>query len=393
MNFLPKDKSIAQRCAVLGLDFNQDCLGEDVKSTIEAVKQFNQNLGSTTLDLGNSGTGIRLLSGYIAGSGKDCTLIGDKSLSQRPMNRIAEPLNSWGAEVSLKEQKFPPIMIKGTKLLPEFTYNLTIPSAQIKSCLLLAALSSKTKITIFENIPSRDHTERILEECGADIKRDGNKIILDGSIEIKKKFIDVPKDFSSAAYLIAANILSKKDILLEGVGVNSTRTAFLDVVKEMGGNVMLKNLENITNEPRADIESNAKQELKGINIQGEKIPNLIDEIPLIAIMGLFARGQTTVRDAKELRFKESDRISLLLSNIKKFDPKATVTEYEDGFDINPSNNLDTNSVNIETGGDHRIIMSFMIASLGSGKKVIFDETSSVETSFPGFFEVLEKWYQ
>jgi 3-phosphoshikimate 1-carboxyvinyltransferase len=259
--------------------------------------------------------------------------------------------------------------------------------------LLLAALSSKTKITIVENIPSRDHTERMLEECGADIKRDGNKIILDGSIEIKKKFIDVPKDFSSAAYLIAANILSKKNILLEGVGVNSTRTAFLDVVQEMGGNVVLKNIKNITNEPRADIESNAKQELKGISIQGKKIPNLIDEIPLIAIMGLFAKGQTTVRDAKELRFKESDRISLLLSNIKKFDPKATVTEYEDGFDINPSNNLDTESVNIETGGDHRIIMSFMIASLGSGKKVVFDETSSVETSFPGFFEVLEKWYQ
>lgn len=393
MSFLPKDKSIAQRCAVLGLDFDQGYIGDDVKSTIKAVNQFNQNIDSTTLDLGNSGTGIRLLSGYIAGSGKDCTLTGDKSLSQRPMNRISEPLNSWGADVSLKDQKFPPIEIKGTKLLPEFSYNLTIPSAQIKSCLLLAALSSKTKITIIENIPSRDHTERMLEECEADIKREGNHIILDGSKEIKKKFIDVPKDFSSAAYLIAANILGKKDILLEGVGVNNTRTAFLDVIQEMGANILLKNLMNITNEPRADIASNAKQGLEGISIQGKKIPNLIDEIPLIAIMSLFAEGKTTVRDAKELRFKESDRISLLLSNIKKFDPKASIIEYEDGFEISPSNNLDTNSVNIETGGDHRIIMSFMIASLGSGKKVIFDETSSVETSFPGFFEVLKRWYQ
>jgi 3-phosphoshikimate 1-carboxyvinyltransferase len=161
----------------------------------------------------------------------------------------------------------------------------------------------------------------------------------------------------------------------------------------MGANIVLKNLMNITNEPRADIASNAKQGLEGISIQGKKIPNLIDEIPLIAIMSLFAEGKTTVRDAKELRFKESDRISLLLSNIKKFDPKASIIEYEDGFEISPSNNLDTNSVNIETGGDHRIIMSFMIASLGSGKKVIFDETSSVETSFPGFFEVLKRWYQ
>ncbi len=221
---LPKDKSIAQRCAVLNLDFDERFIGEDVKNTLEAAKQFAQYRKDPTLNLGNSGTGIRLLTGYIAGSGKKCTLIGDKSLSNRPMRRISDPLNNWGAKISLREDKYPPIEIAESKLLSNFVYELEIPSAQIKSCLLLAALSSKTKIEIIENIPSRDHTERLLQECDAEIFKEGNKIIFDGTKEITKKFIDVPKDFSSAAYLIAANILTNKDIPLKGVGVNKTRT-------------------------------------------------------------------------------------------------------------------------------------------------------------------------
>ena len=393
MNLLPKDKSIAQRCAVLGLDFDQNDIGEDVKSTIGAVKKFNSFNTSATLDLGNSGTGIRLLSGYIAGSGKDCMLVGDESLSKRPMNRIAKPLNDWGAKISLFDDQFPPIKIKAAELKPEYFYDLKIPSAQIKSCLLLAALASKTKITISENTPSRDHTERMLEECEADIKREGKHIIFDGRKEIIRKFIDVPKDFSSAAYLIAANIITNKTIQLDNVGVNPTRTAFLDVLSEMGASIVLENTEIKSNEPRATIRSSATHELNGVTIEGRKIPNLIDEIPLIAILAMFAKGKTVVRDAKELRYKESDRISLLLSNMKKFDPNIGITEYDDGFEIMPSAKKDTNAVNIMTGGDHRIIMSFVIASLGSGKKVTFDETSSVETSFPNFFEVISKWYQ
>jgi 3-phosphoshikimate 1-carboxyvinyltransferase len=161
----------------------------------------------------------------------------------------------------------------------------------------------------------------------------------------------------------------------------------------MGANIALKNLKTLSNEPRADIESSCLNQLKGISLSGAKIPNLIDEIPLIAILALFAKGKTIIRDAKELRYKESDRISLLLANIKLFDPKAVIVEFEDGFEITPSNNLDTNPINIKTGGDHRIIMSFVIAALGSGKRISFDETDSVETSFPGFFEVIKKWYQ
>ena len=390
---LPKDKSIAQRCAVLNLDFDERFIGEDVKNTLEAAKQFAQYSKDPTLNLGNSGTGIRLLTGYIAGSGKKCTLIGDKSLSKRPMRRISDPLNNWGAKISLREDKYPPIEIAESKLQSNFVYELEIPSAQIKSCLLLAALSSKTKIEIIENIPSRDHTERLLQECNAEIFREGNKIIFDGTKEITKKFIDVPKDFSSAAYLIAANILTNKDIPLKGVGVNKTRTAFLNVLEEMGAKIELNNACIISNEPRADITARFDTNLKGVSISGKSIPNLIDEIPLIAILAMFAEGKTTIRDAKELRYKESDRISLLLDNMKKFNPNIGLTEFEDGFEIIPSKNHDNDSVDLETGGDHRIIMSFVIAALVTGKKINFDETESVETSFPGFFEVIKAWYQ
>ena len=390
---LPKDKSIAQRCAVLNLDFDESFIGEDVKNTLEAANQFAQYSKNLTLNLGNSGTGIRLLTGYIAGSGKKCTLIGDKSLSKRPMRRISDPLNNWGAKISLREDKYPPIEIAESKLQSNFVYELEIPSAQIKSCLLLAALSSKTKIEIIENIPSRDHTERLLQECDAEIFREGNKIIFDGTREITKKFIDVPKDFSSAAYLIAANILMNKDIPLEGIGVNKTRTAFLNVLEEMGAKIELHNACIISNEPRADITARFDTNLKGVSISGQSIPNLIDEIPLIAILAMFAEGKTTIRDAKELRYKESDRISLLLDNMKKFNPNIGLTEFEDGFEIIPSKNHDNDSVDLETGGDHRIIMSFVIAALVTGKKINFDETESVETSFPGFFEVIKAWYQ
>ena len=389
---LPKDKSIAQRCAVLNLDFDERFIGEDVKNTLEAAKQFAQYSKDPTLNLGNSGTGIRLLTGYIAGSGKKCTLIGDKSLSKRPMRRISDPLNNWGAKISLREDKYPPIEIAESKLQSNFVYELEIPSAQIKSCLLLAALSSKTKIEIIENVPSRDHTERLLQECDAEIFKEGNKIIFDGTKEITKKFIDVPKDFSSAAYLIAANILTNKDIPLEGVGVNKTRTAFLNVLEEMGAKIELHNACIISNEPRADITAKFDTNLKGVSISGQSIPNLIDEIPLIAILAMFAEGKTTIRDAKELRYKESDRISLLLDNMKKFNPNIGLTEFEDGFEIIPSKNHDNDSVDLETGGDHRIIMSFVIAALVTGKKINFDETESVETSFPGFFEVIKAWY-
>ena len=393
MSVIPIDKSIAQRCAVLGLDFDKSNIGEDIKSTLNAAEEFADYQKDLTLNLGNSGTGMRLLTGYIAGFGKECTLIGDESLSKRPMDRIAEPLKDWGADIDLRDHKFSPIKINPSNLQAEFTYDLKIPSAQIKSCLLLAALSSKTKIEIIENIPSRDHTERILEECEADIRREGNRIILDGKKDIIKKYINIPGDFSSAAYLMAANILSKKTNQIENVGVNKTRAAFLQVLGEMGAMVMIRHPSIESNEARANLVAFCKDKLKGVTIDGDRIPNLIDEIPLIAILAMFAEGKTIVRDAKELRYKESDRISLLLSNIKSFNPDMKVHEFDDGFELEPAADKNMEIVKIKTGGDHRMAMSFMVASLRSGKKVEFDDMECVETSFPGFFSLIEKWYQ
>lgn len=391
MNPLPIDKSIAQRCAVLGLGFDKTDIGEDVKSTIAAVEKFNMD--NPILDLGNSGTGMRLITGYLAGMGKNCTLIGDSSLSNRPMKRIADPLVAWGATISLRDNSFPPIKIESSALNSDFKYDLKIPSAQIKSCLLLAALASKTKIEIIENTKSRDHTELLLEECEADIKRFDNKIILDGRKAIKTKFIDIPRDFSSAAYLIAANIISKVDNKIEQTGLNKTRTAFLEVVQEMGVNIEIQNYSVKSHEPRGDINVLSSSNLKGVDIRGEIIPNIIDELPLLAVLATFAEGKTTVRDARELRYKESDRISLLLKNLRKFNPNIGITEFEDGFEIIPAEQSFDGPVEIETGGDHRIAMSFMIASLKSKKNIKFDDMECVETSFPGFFELIRKWYQ
>ena len=391
MNPLPIDKSIAQRCAVLGLGFDKTDIGEDVKSTITAVEKFNMD--NPILDLGNSGTGMRLITGYLAGMGKNCTLIGDSSLSNRPMKRIADPLVAWGATISLRDNSFPPIKIESSALNSDFKYDLKIPSAQIKSCLLLAALASKTKIEIIENTKSRDHTELLLEECEADIKRFDNKIILDGRKAIKTKFIDIPRDFSSAAYLIAANIISKVDNKIEQTGLNKTRTAFLEVVQEMGVNIEIQNYSVKSHEPRGDINVLSSSNLKGVDIRGEIIPNIIDELPLLAVLATFAEGKTIVRDAKELRYKESDRISLLLKNLRKFNPNIGITEFEDGFEIIPAEQSFDGPVEIETGGDHRIAMSFMIASLKSKKNIKFDDMECVETSFPGFFELIRKWYQ
>tara|TARA_B100001109_G_scaffold8604_1_gene6517 strand:- start:330 stop:1505 length:1176 start_codon:yes stop_codon:yes gene_type:complete len=391
VNPLPIDKSIAQRCAVLGLGFDKTDIGEDVKSTLAAVEKFNMD--NPILDLGNSGTGMRLITGYLAGMGKNCTLIGDSSLSNRPMKRIADPLVAWGATISLRDNSFPPIKIESSALNSDFKYDLKIPSAQIKSCLLLAALASKTKIEIIENTKSRDHTELLLEECEADIKRFDNKIILDGRKAIKTKFIDIPRDFSSAAYLIAANIISKVDNKIEQTGLNKTRTAFLEVVQEMGVNIEIQNYSVKSHEPRGDINVLSSSNLKGVDIRGEIIPNIIDELPLLAVLATFAEGKTTVRDARELRYKESDRISLLLKNLRKFNPNIGITEFEDGFEIIPAEQSFDGPVEIETGGDHRIAMSFMIASLKSKKNIKFDDMECVETSFPGFFELIKKWYQ
>ena len=393
MRGIPLDKSIAQRCAILGLDFIGKEIGEDVKHTMKAANALKSLKEDVELDLGNSGTGMRLLTGYTVGMGKAAILLGDASLSKRPMKRIADPLSQWGAKIELTNNKFAPIKIKRSELKPKFKYHLEIASAQIKSCLLMAAVSSGSQIEIEEHLISRDHTERLLEECDGLIKKEGKKIYFDGRKRLTKKKIDIPRDFSCAAYFLAADILTGKINEIKNVGVNKTRTAFLDILKEMGAKVEQKNLRIISNEPRADLKASIAGPLKGVTILGDMVPNLIDEIPLIAILAMFAQGKTIVRGAKELRYKESDRISLLLSNLKKFNPNIELREFEDGFEINPREHKINKDLSITTNGDHRMLMSFVIAGLRIKKAINFDDTSCVDTSFPKFFNLIEKCYQ
>ena len=393
MRGIPLDKSIAQRCAILGLDFIGKEIGEDVKHTMKAKNDLKSLKDYVELDLGNSGTGMRLLTGYIVGMGKAAILLGDASLSKRPMKRIADPLSEWGAKIELTNNKFAPIKISRSELKPKFKYHLEIASAQVKSCLLMAAVSSGSQIEIEEHLISRDHTERLLEECDGLIKKEGKKIFFDGRKNLTKKKIDIPKDFSCAAYFLAADILTGRINEIKNVGVNKTRTAFLDILKEMGAKIEQKNLRIISNEPRADLKASIAGPLKGVTISGDMIPKLIDEIPLIAILAMFAKGKTIVRGAKELRYKESDRISLLLSNLKKFNPNIELREFEDGFEINPREHNVEEDPSIITNGDHRMLMSFVIAGLRIKKAINFDDTSCVDTSFPKFFNLIEKCYQ
>ncbi len=393
MRGIPIDKSIAQRCAILGLDFDGKEISEDVKHTIKAANALKSLREDVELDLGNSGTGMRLLTGYIVGMGKAAILLGDASLSKRPMKRIADPLSEWGAKIELTNNKFAPIKINRSELKPKFKYHLEIASAQIKSCLLMAAVSSGSQIEIEEHLISRDHTERLLEECDGLIKKEGKKIFFDGRKKLTKKKIDIPKDFSCVAYFLAADILTGRINEIKNVGVNKTRTAFLDILKEMGAKIEQKNLRIISNEPRADLKASITGPLKGVTILGDMVPNLIDEIPLIAILAMFAQGKTVVRGAKELRYKESDRISLLLLNLKKFNPNIELREFEDGFEINPKEHNINKDLSITTNGDHRMLMSFAIAGLRINKAINFDDTSCVDTSFPKFFNLIQKCYQ
>ena len=192
---------------------------------------------------------------------------------------------------------------------------------------------------------------------------------------------------------MAANILSKKTNQIENVGINKTRVAFLQVLGEMGAKVLIRNPSIESNETRANLVTFCEDKLKGVTIDGDRIPNLIDEIPLIAILAMFAEGKTIVKDAKELRYKESDRIGLLLSNIRSFNPDIGIKEFDDGFEIEPAEDNNMGKVKIKTNSDHRMVMSFMVASLRSGKEIEFDDMKCVETSFPGFFSLMKKWYQ
>lgn len=408
---IPGDKSISHRAVMFGslakgtteiTNFLQgaDCLstidcfrklGIEIENTAEKIMIHGKGLHglkapSSILDVGNSGTTTRLISGILAPQSFETTLTGDASIQKRPMRRIIEPLSMMGADItSLKSNDCAPLLIKGTPVHSIY-YHSKVASAQVKSAILLAGMyaeDGETKVT--EPTLSRNHSEIMLRTFGADVHTENTTSIIKPQPVLTAQKIHVPGDISSAAYFIAAGLcVPDSEILIKNVGINPTRDGILKVALAMGGNITLLN-ENYEGEPTADLLVKSSN-LHGITIAGDLIPSLIDEIPIINIMAAAAKGTTVIRDAAELKVKESDRIAVMVDNLTAMGGQITGTE--DGMIIEGGRPL--HGAFIKTHLDHRIAMSFAIASLLAEGETILENREIANISFPSFYHDLEQ---
>ena len=407
---VPGDKSISHRSIIFGSLAKgetkvYDILrGEDVLSTIQVFRDLGvsiqddgdviriQGVGfqglqapSAPLDMGNSGTSIRLISGVLAGQDFAVTMVGDDSLSKRPMDRVAIPLRQMGVEIAGQgERDCPPLHEKGTHQLQPIHYRLPVASAQVKSALIFAALQAEGESTIIEKEKTRDHTEDMIRQFGGEIQVDGKTIRIQGGQEFQGQEVIVPGDISSAAFwLVAGLILSESVIKIENVGINQTRTGILDVIQEMGGELTMEDRDEKAVSASLTVKTSS---LKGIRIDGELIPRLIDELPIIALLATQANGQTVIADAEELRVKETDRIQVVADSLNAMG--ANVVPTEDGMIITGPTPL--HGADLETFGDHRIgMMATIAALLVRDGNVVLDRAEAINTSYPSFFEDLE----
>ena len=404
---IPSDKSISHRAAIFSLlcdkplkvkNFSK---GEDCHSSLRIIQQLGakvkflseQDLIITPpqeiqapkedLNCGNSGTTMRLMSGVLAGQNFDSTLIGDESLSKRPMKRVITPLSQMGAKIESNDFKAP-LKIFGQKL-NGINYNSPLASAQVKSCILLAGLFAEGETSVTEPYVSRNHSELMLKYLGADIKVEDTTVKIKPS-KLKSKDIEVPGDISSAAFFLAAGaIVPNSKIKIKNVGLNPTRTGIIDVLIKMGANLKIENEKTISGEKVGDIIISTS-ELKGTTIEGEIIPKLIDEIPVIAVLATQAEGTTIIKDAHDLRNKESDRIKVVVDGLKSLG--ANIEETPDGMIIKGKTTLNGEKT-IESFHDHRIAMSFYIAGLISQKPVTVSGFEWVNISFPEFEKLMK----
>ena len=343
------------------------------------------------LDFGNSGTGLRLMLGLTSGMGLKASFCGDESLSSRPMDRIISPLTEMGAIIESTKGKLP-ISISPTTFKKQYKYELPVASAQVKSSILLAGLAAGTGIEIIEPIQTRDHTEKMLKHFGANIEtsaQDGKNVIkLASSNDLHAKNYNVVGDISSAAFLIVAALISNSSGLeITNVGMNPSRTGVLKALQKMGANIEFKNQRLESGEPCADLVVK-KSKLRGVELSGTIIPNIIDEIPIISIAAAFADGETVIRDASELRVKESDRLMAVSEGFTSLG--IMHKNFEDGMIIqgDPSRILIGQSISIESFGDHRIAMSFLIAGLKCSQPITVKDCKNIFTSFPNFIKLL-----
>ena len=407
---VPGDKSISHRSIIFGSLAKgetkvYDILrGEDVLSTIQVFRDLGvsiqddgdviriqgvgfQGLQAPTapLDMGNSGTSIRLISGVLAGQDFAVTMVGDDSLSKRPMDRVAIPLRQMGVEIAGQgERDCPPLHEKGTHQLQPIHYRLPVASAQVKSALIFAALQAEGESTFIEKEKTRDHTEDMIRQFGGEIQVDGKTIRIQGGQEFQGQEVIVPGDISSAAFwLVAGLILPDSVIKIENVGINQTRTGILDVIQEMGGDLTMEDRDEKAVSASLTVKTSS---LKGIRIDGELIPRLIDELPIIALLATQANGQTVIADAEELRVKETDRIQVVADSLNAMG--ANVVPTEDGMIITGPTPL--HGADLETFGDHRIgMMATIAALLVRDGNVVLDRAEAINTSYPSFFEDLE----
>ena len=408
---IPADKSISHRAVMLSsLAKGKSIIrnfsdGQDPLSTLKIFNQLGiesnitedsiiiQSSGilkstETPLDCGNSGTTMRLISGILAGQNFNSTLIGDESLSKRPMKRIIEPLTQMGAQINSNDNKAP-LKIIGQDL-HAIDYNSNIASAQVKSCILLAGLGVNNGTTsVTEPYLSRNHTELMLKAMGANISTEGLKTSIQKS-ELSPIEIDICGDISSAAYfIVAALIIPKSKIILTNVGLNPTRTGIIEVIQNMGGNIQILDKKEVCGEIVGDLLVEYS-ELHSCEISGELIPKLIDEIPVIAVLATQVSGSTTIKDAQDLRNKESDRISAIVSELTKIG--ANIEELPDGMIIHGKSNL-YGDCQVETYHDHRLAMSLYVAGLICEKEILINGFEWVSISFPTFeklFDILRK---
>ncbi|MCX7569393.1 3-phosphoshikimate 1-carboxyvinyltransferase [Tumebacillus sp. DT12] len=409
---VPGDKSISHRAVMFGaLAEGQTRItgflpGADCLSTVQCMRQLGVTIDQLSptelivhgvglhglkepedvLDAGNSGTTTRLLLGILAGQPFHITLTGDASIRRRPMGRVTEPLREMGAVIDGRENgRLAPLSIRGSRL-SALRYDSPVASAQVKSAVLLAGLSAEGGSAVREPKPSRDHTERMLLAFGVDVRTtdDGYITVPPGST-LRATDVDVPGDISSAAFLLAAAaILPGSDLIIRNVGINPTRTGILDALREMGAEIDLQNERTSGGEPVADLRVRGR-ELRGITIGGSLIPRLIDEIPVLAVVATQAAGVTEIRDAEELKVKESNRIATTAAELRKFG--AVVEELLDGLRITGRTRL-RGGAEIETYHDHRIAMAMSVAGLVADGATTICDWESVDVSFPGFGDLL-----
>lgn len=408
---VPGDKSISHRAVMLGSIAQGKTViegflpGEDCLSTIhcfqkmgvtiiqngEHVEVFSDGLEELKepagiLDVGNSGTTIRLMLGILAGTPFHACLQGDDSIAKRPMKRVTEPLRLMGAALDGRmDGTYTPISVRGSGL-KSINYVSSVASAQVKSAILLAGLQAEGTTAVTEPHLSRDHTERMLEAFGAQVERDERTVSIQGGQQLKGTTVHVPGDISSAAFfLVAGAIVPNSQITIQNTGLNPTRTGIIDVLKRMGANIEITNISTLSSEPRGDLHITAS-ELKGIEIGGEIIPRLIDEIPIIALAATQAEGITIIKDAHELKVKETNRIDTVVQELKKMGARIEATE--DGMVIHGKTAL--RGADVSSHGDHRIGMMLAVASCIAEGETTLHHPEAVAVSYPNFFEQLEQ---